>query len=523
MTRPSFLARPLRRYSSCDCLQTRAVDVDAPIVRKGLRHRHFIHGQAPASPARRRAMSWRVTEESTMSTGHYEFVGGYPTPETVQKAYDDADYCRAVQAYKFFYPSVAFTAGYRSLTALGIEANRHVGMMSGSPRQLVFTPNSDTPYAFVPLDLSAGPIVIEMPPGPIMGAINDLNQQWVMDYGVPGPDAGKGGKHLLLPPGHDTDVPPGYYVGRPTTIRVTALLRALPVHGDNAAANALMKTVRFRRLDAPQAFETQWIDISERAADFTPVSIEKGLAFWTALHELIDEEPVNEQYRTYYGELAALGIVKGAPFKPDARMTDILERAAHDANAQMRVQSFADRRPDRIAWPDRRWEWATLRPENGTFDLPGYRDLEAREKWFYQAMVESPAMFQRKAGGGSLYWLGLRDATGAYLDGGSTYTLSVPQPVPGQLFWSVTVYDNETRSEIQTDQGYAALRSMFELEDAAKSTDVVLRFGPTQPATDTARWIKTIPGKGWFVYFRIYGPEPAAFDGSWKPGDFEKV
>jgi hypothetical protein len=64
---------------------------------------------------------------------------------------------------------------------------------------------------------------------------------------------------------------------------------------------------------------------------------------------------------------------------------------------------------------------------------------------------------------------------------------------------------------------------MFELEDAAKSTDVVLRFGPTQPATDTARWIKTIPGKGWFVYFRIYGPEPAAFDGSWKPGDFEKV
>ncbi len=458
-----------------------------------------------------------------MSTGHYEFVGGYPTPETVQKAYDDADYCRAVQAYKFFYPSVAFTAGYRSLTALGIEANRHVGMMSGSPRQLVFTPNSDTPYAFVPLDLSAGPIVIEMPPGPIMGAINDLNQQWVMDYGVPGPDAGKGGKHLLLPPGHDTDVPPGYYVGRPTTIRVTALLRALPVHGDNAAANALMKTVRFRRLDAPQAFETQWIDISERAADFTPVSIEKGLAFWTALHELIDEEPVNEQYRTYYGELAALGIVKGAPFKPDARMTDILERAAHDANAQMRVQSFADRRPDRIAWPDRRWEWATLRPENGTFDLPGYRDLEAREKWFYQAMVESPAMFQRKAGGGSLYWLGLRDATGAYLDGGSTYTLSVPQPVPGQLFWSVTVYDNETRSEIQTDQGYAALRSMFELEDAAKSTDVVLRFGPTQPATDTARWIKTIPGKGWFVYFRIYGPEPAAFDGSWKPGDFEKV
>jgi len=99
----------------------------------------------------------------------------------------------------------------------------------------------------------------------------------------------------------------------------------------------------------------------------------------------------------------------------------------------------------------------------------------------------------------------------------------VPQPVPGKLFWSVTVYDAETRSEVQTDQAKAALRSLFELKDASKSEPVELFFGPTAPAGREARWIKTAPGKGWFAYMRIYGPEQAAFDRSWKPGDFEEV
>jgi len=222
-----------------------------------------------------------------------------------------------------------------------------------------------------------------------------------------------------------------------------------------------------------------------------------------------------------YGELAALGIENGKPFKPDARMKRILAKAAKIANAQLRVQAFADRRPDRVAWPDRKWEWATLRSENGTFDLPSHKDLEAREKWFYQAAIESPAMFRRSAGAGSLYWLGVRDKSGAYLDGAQTYKLTVPLPVPAKLFWSVTIYDPDTRSEIQTKQGKAALRSLVELKDAKGSTE--LFFGPKAPAGQEKRWIQTLPRKGWFTYFRIYGPEKPAFDGRWKPGDFEKV
>jgi len=174
-------------------------------------------------------------------------------------------------------------------------------------------------------------------------------------------------------------------------------------------------------------------------------------------------------------------------------------------------------------WPDRQWQWAGLRPENGSFDTANYTDTYAREKWFYQAIAASPAMFRRDPQAGSLYWLGVRDKAGNYLDGGKTYKLTVPMPAPARLFWSVTVYDAETRSQVITDQGKAALRTLFELKDVPKTGAVDLYFGPTAPGGKEGRWIKTIPGKGWFVYFRIYGPEQPAFDGSWKPGDFEEV
>jgi hypothetical protein len=453
----------------------------------------------------------------------YEFVGGYPTPETVRRAYDEADLNRAVQAYRFFYPSVSIMATWKANLRSGMVANKVFGLLEGTPKQYVFTPNSDTPYSGLPLDVSEGPMVLEFPPGPLMSTANDLNQRWVIDMGLPGPDKGQGGTHVVLPPGYDGPVPAGANVGRPTTNRLMVLLRALPRGKDMTSAIELMKSVRVGRLGQDPVVP-EWVDLTQRAdEDFTPVPWEDNLTYWEVLAELLNTEPPFADYRAHYGDLAELGIAQGRPFQPDERMRAILTRAAVMGHAQLAAQSFADRRPDREVWPGTHWEWAVLRPENGTFDTPGYADVYARQKWFYQAQIESPAMFARAPGAGSLYWLATRDATGAYLDGARPYTLDVPQPVPAKLFWSVTVYDARTRSEIRTDQNQAAIRSMFELAGTPAGQPVRLHFGPQPPPGGAAdgTWIQTLPGVGWFVYFRIYGPDGPAFDGTWQLPDFQ--
>jgi hypothetical protein len=197
--------------------------------------------------------------------------------------------------------------------------------------------------------------------------------------------------------------------------------------------------------------------------------------------------------------------------------------AVVDVRRPESVQAFADRRPDRIVWPDRTWEWLAL-TEDGNFNAGSFIDLGAREKWFYQAIGASSVLFRRRAGQGSLYWANYRDKNDAYLDGSLSYRLTVPQPVPGKLFWSVTVYDPDTRSQIQTSQCKAALRSLFELKDqGASGNPAELYFGPEAPAGHDEQWVRTLPGQGWFAVFRIYVPEPAAFSGSWRPGDFEQL
>ncbi|MBO9519786.1 MAG: DUF1254 domain-containing protein [Porphyrobacter sp.] len=457
------------------------------------------------------------------ATERYAIEGGFPTEETIRRAYDDADLARAVEAYKFFWPTVSIVGTFRGNENAGLKYNGGFLLLQGSPAQTALTPNSDTPYTGAILDLSDGPIVFEFPPGALMSVVNDRHQRYVMDMGVPGPDQGKGGKHVILPPEYAGEVPPGYFSGRSSTNKVIVLVRAIPSHGDVAAAIQLLKSVKYYPLDPRRDWNaSQWIDIGSTYGQFTAFDWENNLQFWKELHEVIDSEPPYEPYRMEYGRLATLGIEKGKPFAPDARMTEILEKAARLANAQMRVQSFADRRDDRVTWPDRRWEYAGKRPETTIWDLPDRRDLEAREKWFFQAQIESPAMFRRDTHAGSLYWLGLRDQDGVYVDGSKTYRLRIPLPVPAHLFWSVTLYDPETRSEIVTDQAKAALRSLFELA-AISGESVDLYFAPTAPVEHEDRWLQTLPGKGWFVYLRLYGPDGPAFDGSWKPGDFELV
>jgi hypothetical protein len=456
-----------------------------------------------------------------MST--YEFTDGYPSGDAARAALDDAAYQRALVAYRFWYPTVSTEGIFNGNRLAGIEDNVAIGVASTGPRQVGFTLNSDTPYAAGVLDLTDGPMAIELPPGAFIGLVDDHHQRWIMDMGIPGPDAGKGGTHVVLPPGFDGEKPAGAFVGRSSSFKALIALRALPIGGDLPNAVAALTGVKIHRLGdegTPLAF----VDTTERELESTCLAWEDNLEFWRVLHQVLEAEPTVEEYRPMHGLLAGLGIGKGAEFAPDERMTAILERAARDGRDQMLVSAFASERADRVAWSDRHWEWVGLIPGNADFETPAGLDLEARDRWFAQAIVASPAMFRRHEGTGSLYWLAVRDGDGAYLDGGRNYRLEVPTPVPGKLFWSLTIYDAQTRSQVQTDQDKAALRSLFELHDLDPGAESVELFvGPDAPEGAVDRWIKTTAGRGWFAYVRIYGPEAPAFDGSWKLADFVAV
>jgi hypothetical protein len=267
--------------------------------------------------------------------------------------------------------------------------------------------------------------------------------------------------------------------------RTEPLFTRAPSTGAALEALRAIKIYPLASADSPRLLK--FVDFSEKKIVNTSLAWENNLTYWEKLHDVIDYEPVVDEFRPMYGLLAALGIEKGKPFAPDARMKGILERAAKAGRDQMIACTFDTARPDRIVWNDRRWEWVTLTTEGSDFETKNALDLEARDRWFMQAIGMSPAMLRRGVGAGSVYWLGHRDRGGAFLDGGRTYKLTVPQPVPASLFWSVTVYDAQTRSQIQTDQDKAALRSLFELKDAgdarlaAAPSSVDLYFGPSAP------------------------------------------
>ena len=284
-------------------------------------------------------------------------------------------------------------------------------------------------------------MVIELPPGPLICIAMDLNQRWVLDMGLPGPDAG-GAAGTSCYRRATTVRSPTAITRTATTYRVMGGIRSLPVGGDVQAATERLKTVKVHPLDPPRGWaDPTWLDLTPEPQDTTPDRWEDNLGYWEALHEVVDSEPPFDGYRAAYGELAALGIAKGQPFAPDDRMTAILERAAEIGTP--RCGCSPSPTAARTGWsgPDRQWEWAALRFENGDFRPPGSVDADAREKWFFQAIGESPAMFRRDTQR-RVPVLARAPRRHRHLPRRQPHLHAHRAPArPGQLFWSVTVYD----------------------------------------------------------------------------------
>ena len=250
-------------------------------------------------------------------------------------------------------------------------------------------------------------MVLELPPGPYIGLANDHYQNWIIDFGMPGADGGKGGKYLLLPPNDAGAVPDFYHVGRASSYKLLVAMRALPVGGDVPRALAALGALRLYPLaDEANPQPMKIVDSTTSGMDSTCLAWEDNIKFWEQLDRIIQDEPLNPQFTPLYGLLGTFGIEKGKHFAPDARLQAILRQAARDGRDQMLVSAFASRRPDRLAWPDRKWEWVGLVTDNAGFEEPGGIDMVARDRWFVQAIATSPAMFRRKPGAGSRQCIG---------------------------------------------------------------------------------------------------------------------
>lgn len=459
--------------------------------------------------------------------GRLDFFDGFPTASTTAAVFEHLDFLRGVQVFLNFIPAASLEAVRRGLTAVGVTTSRQLlifdDLMDSNP--LFLTGNTDTVYLLTFLDLvTDGPTVVEIPPGCGPGTVDDAFFRFVIDMGLPGPDRGQGGRYLIVPQDYTGEVPDGYFVGRSPSRINLLILRGLLVDGRPEAPTRLFKEgVRVYPLSAaadPPAMEF----ISGSGRTFNTIHANNA-EFFDEVAAVVEREPVGLIDPELRGLAAGIGIRKGRPFNPDSRMKAILDDAAAVGNATARALAFRTRDPDAYLYQGRLWKAGFIGGDYRWLveDGDGGRNIDARTTFFYQATVNTPAMALRLPGRGSQYALLNQDSTGAFLDGSRHYQLRIPGDVPAKDFWSVVVYDPQTRSELQTAQPYPSKNSRRDALVQGPDGSVDLYFGPTSANGTEQNWIQTVPGKGWFLILRLYGPLEPWFDKTWRPGDVEQA
>jgi len=465
-----------------------------------------------------------ITTPDTVETrlGTLKFHDGIPDDATVQKVYDNLDFQRGVQAFLAAMPGANLVGMRKGLREIGaVNGTVAIAETLLDSKALWLTPNTDTVYAVSWIDLKNGPVVIESPPQ-VLGIVDDFWFQYVTDLGFVGPDAGKGGKYLFLPPGYTGEVPKGYYVFKSRTFGNWYITRGFLVDGDTKpTVENFKKTLRIYPLSqAANPPQQKFINISGVPHN-TIHSSDYG--FFEEVNELVQEEPNEAFDPETMGLLASIGIEKGKPFAPDARMKKILTEAAAVGNATSRTLMTNSRIKETFYYPNSGWSNPLLVGGYEFLQQPGVRSLDARTGSYYYFTGATPAMSMKRIGIGSQYAYTFVDSEKRPLDGAKTYKVHLPPNIPAQRFWSIILYDNQTRSELQTDQQYPSLGSQSKSIVINPDKSVDIWFGPTAPAGHEANWLQTLPGKGFNPMLRLYGPLESWFDRTWRPSEVELV
>jgi len=456
--------------------------------------------------------------------GTLEFFDGVPTDATVAAVYDNLDRMRGLAVFMGNQGAASLHAMRMGNASIGADASNKFTITEQllQPESLYLTGNTSTLYALGYMDLKKdGPLVIELPPG-MLGFVDDAWFRYVENLGAIGPDKGKGGKYLMLPPDHQGAVPDGYFVIRSGTYSNLVFLRGSIAKGLEPAVENIKSNLKVYPLaQADNPPETEFVNFSGKSYNTIAPN---DFSFFEGINQVVQEEPIDAIGPEARGLLASIGIVKGQPFNPDARMKNLLGEAATIGNATARAITYQPRIDGVYIYPDTNSAWTTAYAnKNTTFEANGAMGLDARVLFYFNATGVTQAMAATTVGQGSDYALAYLDANKKPLDGSKTYRLILPKDVPINNFWAVTLYDTQTRSLLQTGQKFPTVGSQSEgmTQNADGSYDVY--FAPEAPEGKEGNWLQTVPGKSWFTILRMYGPLEPWINKTWRPGEIEAV
>ncbi len=472
-----------------------------------------------------------------------KFEHNRPTEKTAAMLQEELIFQRATQTYLWAMPLLN-TMGMRDGFAQSYSPTYNtmaIWEKRLDAKTLITTPNSDLIYGMVFVNLAdTGPLVFEAPPK-LQGILLDFWQRPIPvdggkffgDLGLPGPDGGAGGKFLIVPPGYKGEVPAGHYVYRSGTNNVFIFLRSFYQSLDNIkpASDLLKQSVFYPLGKKATASKMQFFDASGKPHNMLPRT---DVEAFKQLKYLVDSEGSNLADPDWLGMLAGLGIEKGKPFAPDAKTTKLLSNAAQTAYKTSRVIGMqgSSNGVDFRVYADRQW----LNPINNTqsrwpnsfVDLGftsrkgGYRAIDSRAWFFTDYYSISPGMVSMTPGKGAFYMIAFEDQEGKPLLGSHNYKVTLPANIPAELFWSVTLYEAENASGLATDQAFPSLGKLNKPKQNPDGS-TTLYIGPKAPKGEEGNWLATAPKRGFFAILRLYAPSQPALDGSWKPGDIERV